>query len=586
MCDHAPPSAPDARPDSRHGATLDDGDAAHALDHAQWSRRDFLVRMGLGTVGATFLAGATPVGVFGAAPALDLLTTLETDRVLVLVQLAGGNDGLNTVVPLRNDEYVRRRTLSATASIAIPAHRIAAAGTGLSDDWGLHPAMAALNPLVARDDLAVVHAVGYGNAAAGQSRSHFEGTDNWFTGTGGAIGGSDVPRFGDGWAGRYLRDELAANPGTYSTNPPAISLGAAQRLFDVEGGNLAVGRLTDSTTAQSLLRRLSSDPDAGVFPVEGLPDDQPFAGPVGYLRRQANLSLEYVVTFVKATNPSTTPNRVTYPNTAFASNLALAARIVRGGLSPRIISVSLGGFDTHAGQAPASDPATGLHATLLKTLADGLAAFFADLRADGLDQRVVAMTFSEFGRTLGVNAGGGTDHGSANPVILAGPALDGGLFGAAPDLVSGLTGGTGAGAAPTATTDYRSLYATLLDRWFGVPGADVDRLLGGSFRRLDVLPSTGTAAGAPAAPAPISLSPPAPNPVTDRAVFRYRAPAGAPVRLTLFDATGRRVGVLHDGPADAEASLTLDGTALAPGLYVVQMEAGGHRVRRSFVRVR
>ena len=424
------------------------------------------------------------------------------------------------------------------------------------------------------------------SAAAAQSRSHFEGTDNWFTGTGGALGGTAVPRFTDGWAGRYLTDEVAANPAAYATNPPAVSLGAAQRLFDTDGGNLGVGKLTDSTTAQALLRRLAADPDAGVFPLDGLPEGQPFAGPVEYLRRQANLSLEYVVAFVKATNAATTPNRVAYPNTGFAANLALAARIVRGGLSPRIISVSLGSFDTHAAQASTSDPTTGTHATLLKTLADGLGAFFADLAADGLDRRVVAMTFSEFGRTLGVNAGGGTDHGSANPVVLVGPAVEGGLFGTAPDLVAGLTG-SGAGAAPTATTDYRSLYATLLDRWFGVPVPDVDRLLGGAFDRLDVLAGTSTAAAAASGAAPLVLSPPAPNPVADRAVVRYRAPGGTRVRLTLYDAAGRRVGVLRDDVADgSDTPLTLDGSALAPGLYVLDLEGGGHRVRRPFVRVR
>ena len=581
MCDHSPTPA-----DARRGASLDDGADAHARDHVRWNRRDFLTRMGLGTLGASFLAGATPIGVFAHAPALDLLAALETDRVLVLVQLAGGNDGLNTVVPLRNDEYVRRRTIAGVGSIAIPASRIAAAGTGLSDDWGLHPAMAALLPLVSRDDLAVVHSVGYGNGTSGQSRSHFEGTDNWFTGSGGATGGAAVPRFSDGWAGRYLVPEVAANPAIYAESPPAISLGAAQRLFDTANGNLGVGRLSDSTTAQALLRRLSADPTAGVFPLDGIPAGQPFSAPVDFLRRQANLSLDYVVRFVKATNPATTPNRVTYPNTSFAANLALAARTVRGGLSPRIISVSLGGFDTHAGQAVTTDPATGTHATLLKTLADGLAAFFADLAADGLDRRVVAMTFSEFGRTLNANVSGGTDHGSASPVILAGSAIDGGLFGTAPTLVTGLTG-TGSGAAPTSTTDYRSLYATLLERWFSVPAASVDQLLGAGFARLGVLPATATGAEGAAAQSAPALLAPTPNPFTDYATLRLRLPAPMPVRIVLFDATGRRIAVLFDGPADAgESTLPLDGSALAPGMYVVRMETPRGATSRPVVRVR
>ncbi len=577
MCDH---HAPD---DARRGTRLEDGEA-HAEDHVRWNRRDFLVRMGLGTVGATFLAGATPIGVFGQAPALNLLSGLDTDRVLVLVQLAGGNDGLNTVVPLRNDEYTRRRTIATGTSIAIPATAVMNAGTKLSDDWGLHPSFAPLLPLVQRDDFAVVHAVGYGNRTAGQSRSHFEGIDNWFTSSGGSIGATAAPRFSDGWAGRYLLDEAAGDAQAFAENPPAISLGSAQRLFDTPQGNLAVGVLKDSTTAQALLARVAGNPEGGVFPLDGIPNE-PFGAPVDFLRRQANLSLAYVVNFVKATDPAKTPNRVSYPATTFAQNLALAARIVRGGLSPRIISVTLGGFDTHSNQAVTSDPATGAHANLLKTLADGLAAFFADMKVDGLDQRVVAMTFSEFGRTLYANVSGGTDHGSASPVLLAGAAVDGGLFGTAPNLVTDLTG-TGSGAAPTATTDYRSLYATLLERWFGVEATRVDTLLGGTFPRMGFLSASATGAGRDALAAGAALAVPSPNPFTDRALVRYRLAETGPARLSVYDGAGRLVAVLADGVLPAgDAQATLDGRMLAAGLYVLRLETPKGVVTRPVVRV-
>jgi uncharacterized protein (DUF1501 family) len=569
MCDHHAPEP------QKRAVRLEDG-AAHAEDHARWSRRDFLVRMGLGTVGATFLAGSTPIGVFGSAPALDLLAGLDTDRVLVLIQLSGGNDGLNTVVPLTNDVYRQRR-----ATIGIQASAVTTAGTRLSDEWGLHPVMAPLvgpsTSLWARGDLAIAHAVGYRT----QSRSHFEGIDNWFTGSGGVLGGTATPRFGDGWVGRYLLSEVPGGQQPsqfYAENPPAVSLGSSQRLFDSSAGNLAIGRLTDTATAQALRAQ------GVVYPLDTVPAE-PYGASMRYLREQANTSLAYVVKFAEATDPNKTPNRVplsSYGTSSFAQNLAMAARIVRGGLSPRIISVTLGGFDTHANQGPE----TGAHANLLTNLSNALKAFFDDLRVDGLDQRVVAMTFSEFGRTLGQNVSGGTDHGTASPVILAGPAVQGGFFGTAPNLVNDLTG-TGSGAAPSATTDYRNLYATLLERWFNLTPAQVDTLLGASFARMNFLSPTATGAADDVLAAGAMLSAPSPNPFSARTSIRYRLAEPGPARLAVYDGQGRLVATLADGILPAgDGQATLDGAGLAAGLYVVRLETARGVVTKPVVRVR
>lgn len=545
---------------ARPGVRLEDGDDAHAHDHAAWTRRDFLRRMGLATVGAGFVASGLPVSVFGQAPVLDLLARAETDKVLVLVQLSGGNDGLNTLVPVSNDLYYQKR-----GALAIPAASAVGldAPGGGSSGWALHPSLANLAPLWGDGRMGLVHAVGYAN----HNRSHFVSTDNWTSGSG---GGTTMPY---GWAGRYLL--AARDPGApddfYQTNPPALALGSTAQMFMSAEGNLGVAPLAFTTNIRALVDR------GVVYDPGGLPPDQPFAAPVKYLRDTVNVTLGYVVRFVEAT--SAAPNRASYPNTtsgSLASQLALAARVIRGGLSPRILAVTLGGFDTHANQANA-------HASLLAQLADALRAFSDDLAADGLDQRVIAMTFSEFGRTVAANASGGTDHGSAAPVLLLGPAVEGGFFGTAPNLVNDQDRG---GVGPT--TDYRSLYATLLERWFDVPGGDVDALLGRSAPRLDFLPATPTARDSSDAVASgDALLAPAPNPFVERTALTVRTAQGGPARLEVFDALGRRVAHLFDGALPpGEHRFDLDGGPLAPGLYLARLDTPRGTTSRPVVRVR
>lgn len=570
MCAHDTPRPEPHRHDASHdaptphapahGVRLEDGDAAHAGDHAAWTRRDFLRRLGLASIGAGFVASAMPVGVFAQAPVLDLLARTETDKVLVLVQLSGGNDGLNTVVPVSNDVYYQKR-----GALAIPAASALALGApgGGSSGWALHPSMANLVPLWNDGRMGLVHAVGY----ADHNRSHFVSTDNWTSGSG---GGTTMT---GGWAGRYLLDALDAGETieVYKQNPPALALGGNAQLFASEAGNLSIAPLTFTTNLRDLVAR------GVVYDTDTLPADQPFAAPLGYLRSTVNVALAYVVRFVEAT--SAAPNRAAYPNAtpgSLASQLAMAARVVRGGLSPRILSVSIGGFDTHANQATA-------HANLLAQLSGALQAFFDDLAADGLDRRVVAMTFSEFGRTLAANGSGGTDHGSAAPVMLFGPAVEGGFFGTAPNLVNDVDRG---GVGPT--TDYRSLYATLLERWFEVPVPDVDRLLGRAAPRLGFLaPRAPVAADAGPMASGDALLAPAPNPFTDRTALTLRTAQGGPTRLEVFDALGRQVARLHDGPLPpGEHRFVLDGGNLAPGLYVARLTTPRGSATRPVVRVR
>ena len=419
--------------------------------------------------------------------------------------------------------------------------------------------MTSLVPMWGDGRLGIVHAVGYKD----QSRSHFVGTDNWTTGSGAGTVQTE------GWAGRYFLDRLGPDETAevYRTNPPALALGGSARMFDTDAGNLSIAPLSFTTNINALVQR------GVVYDTGGLPEDQPFAAPLKHLRSTINVALSYVVRFVEATTAAR--NLATYPTGSLATQLSLAARVIRGGLSPRILSVTLGGFDTHANQATA-------HAALMAQVSDSLRAFFDDLAADGLDRRVVAMTFSEFGRTLAANGSGGTDHGSAAPVMLFGPAVEGGFFGSAPNLVNDLDR-----SAVGPTTDYRSLYATLLERWFEVPAADVDSLLGRAAPRLGFLAATPVASGPDARADADALLAPAPNPFVDRASVAVRTAQGGTARLEVFDTLGRRVARLFDGSlAPGEHRFVLDGTDLAPGLYLVRLDTPRGTTTRPVVRVR
>ncbi len=373
--------------------------AAHDHDHEAWTRRKFLQGLGLGAAGAALLGGAAPARAFAGSPLLGSLSRAETDRVLVLVQLAGGNDGLNTVVPVRNDLYYQARP-----TLAVPG-----SGTwALDGDTGLHNALGALRPTWDTGDLAVVQSVGYDGA----SLSHFRATDIWLSGS----DADDV--LSTGWLGRTLAGSYPDFSDAPPAAPPAVQIGAsAPLLFQGDG----VGYSMSVFDVEQFLNVVESGTAYDVADVPATPAGDELA----FLRTVANDAFRYRDAIADATDRA--DNAVDYPDDSFAETLGAVARLVKGRMDTRVYLVSLRGFDTHAGQ-------TDRHPALLQRLGDALAAFYADLGATGDDERVLTLTFSEFGRRVEENGSAGTDHGAAAPLFLLGPGVEGGLWGAAPDL--------------------------------------------------------------------------------------------------------------------------------------------------------
>ena len=526
--------------------------AAHDDDHQAWTRRDFLVRSGLTAAGASVLYGGLSGQAMAASarrhPGLvGALGALETDNVLVLVQLAGGNDGLNTVVPITNDLYYNARP-----QIAIPGSNT----LSLNGDYGLHTAMAPLHDLWGDGHLGIVQGVGYDD----QKGSHFQGIDVWAT--------ARENEVRTGWTA-----EAVARLDRDGASPPAVQVAASYPLFSRGPG--AEGPMV--LTRPEHLDRIAASGE--FYDVSSLPDT-PAGRELAFLRQVGNDANTYVAAMQRAASGAS--NAVEYPDETFGQSLAAVARLIKGRLDTRVFLVRLGTFDTHANQLDR-------HTELLRTLALSLKAFYADLGTTGDADRTLTMTFSEFGRRVGQNGSLGTDHGTAAPVFLLGPAVSGGLHGDGPDL---------AGVDPNgnlrASTDFRSVYATVLRSWLGLDDAATAQVLGGAYPSLDLL--AGGAASmawaqatsmASEAAVPLALAPPMPNPVRGSSALRFSLSSASEVDLDLYDVAGRRVAVAASGlHAAGEHVARLDAGGLAAGTYVLRLTTSAGSVTQTMTVVR
>lgn len=406
------------------------------------TRREFLRHSsrGIGLLAFSRFAPSFLVeSTLGAAPAP------EKDRtILVLVQLAGGNDGLNTVIPFENADYYRLRP---TLGIAKPDV------LRLDDSQGLHPACAELHALFREGELGIVQNVGYPNP----NRSHFRSTEIWETAS---DSGEFLP---DGWVGRFMDNACAGAPA--GSDPVAVHVTSElpqsflsqhdHATFGLSAGGRGAGGGRSARLLETLL--------------EGGSSEEEERGNAGFLR---HTMMNAIVT-EKNVRRVLAENRpeADYPATAFAGALRSVAALVAAGMSTRVYFVSLGGFDTHSNQAQQ-------HTRLLRTLSEGLAAFQKDLKTRRLDRQVTTMTFSEFGRRPGENESRGTDHGTAAPLFVMGARANAAIHGTAPALRLERNQDL------AFSTDFRRVYATMLERWLDCPSAAV---LGGEFGTLPLL---------------------------------------------------------------------------------------------------
>ncbi|MBM4405868.1 MAG: DUF1501 domain-containing protein [Chloroflexi bacterium] len=395
----------------------------------QLTRRQFLTSTAVVTAGSVLLPA-----VFRRAGVAALVDppagedAKKRTRTLVVVQMAGGNDGLNTVVPYKESLYQSYRPgLALQQNEVIP----------LTDDISLHGSMTKFKELWDAGLLAVVQGVGYPSPTF----SHFSAMDIWQT-------ADPTLKLRTGWLGRYLekldRKSAAAFEGMAVGGVLPKEFQSSIPLPLIESVN-AYRIQTDGLTADRSSRRIK----ALTTLYSSFPKDIPYS----LLLDGTMSSMVESTTKLQTANAAYRPG-VTYPNNSLAAGLRLIATAIDAGLGVRVAHISLGGFDTHSAQR-------GTQQRLLQQLADAIAAFYSDLREHGRDEDVVVMTWSEFGRRAKGNGSAGTDHGSAGPMFIVGAKVQGGVYGERPSL-SNLDADN-----LRFTTDFRSVYATVLQEWMG-----------------------------------------------------------------------------------------------------------------------
>ena len=387
------------------------------------------------------------------SPRTTSLPGVPQDRILVVVQLSGGNDGLNTVVP-----YGQRAYYDMRPGIAVPRGQVLRLG-GKADNQGLgfHPSLANLKDMIDNGLGAVVQGVGYPNP----NRSHFASMDIWHT-------CQMRGRRGTGWLGRAM-DQIAPekSTGTITIGSKAPLACIGQRGAPVSFENANLFRWAGADLHKAIGRHYDKINRAGVLPGMGQ-DTVEATSQAAFVMRTA-LDAQLASDRIRAAVAKGTITG--FPGGRLANQLRMVASMIRAGLPTRVYYVGLGGFDTHGGQF-------GRHANLLREFATAMQAFYRELKAMGDDGRVLSVAFSEFGRRVRQNASQGTDHGTAGPMYLFGPMVRPGLLGDHPSL-SELDNDD-----LIYNVDFRSVYATVLDTWLK---ADSRKVLGRAFKHARVL---------------------------------------------------------------------------------------------------
>lgn len=405
------------------------------------TRREFLQGLGLIGVGATLPN-------FLVRTALAGPTAKSGESILVVLQLSGGHDGLSAVVPYRDDDYGRNRTVT-----RIPANEV----VKISDEIGLHPNLKGFKELLDQQSFAVVQGVGYPNP----NRSHFKSMDIWH------LGDNSGRPISYGWLGRYC-DRVHQEP----RDPVlAVAIGGDRAPLAMQGKEYTGLSVRQPEAYRLLVERSNEKLGQRYRKLNEMTVQDPKQNT--YLQFVARTAVAASASSDEILKKSQRQSSASFPRTPLGTSLQTVANLIAGGLKTRIYYVFQGGYDTHAGQKQRHD-------RLMTELNDAVVAFQKDLAQQGNAKRVLTIGFSEFGRRVRENGSQGTDHGAAGPMFLVGPGVKPGLHGKHPSLAAAdLQNGD-----LKHVHDFRSVYATVLEKWLGTSSQPI---LGERFPLLDCL---------------------------------------------------------------------------------------------------
>lgn len=521
-------------------------------------RRSFLYQSGWAAL-PIFLQGKS-IRVLSKSKILNALDP-NSDRVLVLVQLHGGNDGLNTLIPL--DQYDALSQVR--QNILIPENKI----LDLGNTNGFHPSMSKMKELWEEGFLGVVQNVGYPD----QNRSHFRSKDIWTS-------ASDSDELvSSGWLGRAMDldypDFPQGYPNVQTPDPIAISIGhLVSETCQGVGANFSYA-LNNPEALSQLGDPLDSEVDNSCYGQElsfiksAIQRSNAYAGTVSQAYEKGLNTVDYEVSDTRTGG--------------LYRELQIVAKLISGGLKTRVYVVSAGGYDTHADQVLDGDVCNGIHAELLTELSEAIHLFQKDMTNQGLDERVLGMTFSEFGRRIKSNASLGTDHGTAAPLFLFGACVQANILGDNPDISVDVPSNAGV----PMQYDFRSVYGSVLTDWMGMNRSVVESLLKPNFQNLPIL----KACQSPVSSEDVSYFKQNcylyPNPVLDELNIRLMSRVEAKAEVEIYGTIGDRLfhksgWQLYNGQNTLQFSVS----NLRSGLYFIRIAlSNGLSLTKSFKKI-
>ncbi len=515
-------------------------------------RRDFVKNLALVSAGTPVLLNEMKVQSIGKQ--LFSVAKSNEDRVLVIIRMNGGNDGLNTVIP--RDQY-SNLTIQ-RSNVLIPENDV----LELTTDVGLHPKMIGMKSMYDSGSLGIIQNVGYPE----QNRSHFRSMDIWSSGLIDSIPNT-------GWLGRYLDGEYPGYPTGYPSaicpDPFAISLG-----YEV------------SSTCQGIMANFShavEDPfDIYNLSSGGAINDGTYYGDhMEYLTTLINQANAYGAQVNSAATNGTGSLASLYDLTnPLAQQLRYVAQMIDGGLQTNVYILNVNGFDTHDAQVDIMSTQEGAHANLLKRISDAVASFQADLEQMNHNERVAGMTFSEFGRQVASNASLGTDHGDAAPMLLFGSCLNTNIMGTNPIIGNTIVNQEGI----PLQYDFRDIYASILKDWFGVPISEIQTFFEHTVQYYPILGACNI--GIEEKELTVAKALVYPNPANTNAKIRFLA-ENESVKVDIFDLQHRIVLTVYDGTlTQGEHNIPMEISDLPAGEYIVQIKKESGLVHSKLLKVK
>jgi len=513
-------------------------------------RRQFLQSGSL--VSLPILLGGLEVSAISRSSLFNMINS-DNDRVLVLIQLNGGNDGLNMLIPIDQYEGLNK----VRPGLIIPESSV----ISLNDTTGFHNNMIGAKRLYEDGKLAVIQSVGYPD----QNRSHFRSTDIWTSAS------ASDEYLTSGWLGRYLDLQYPGYPIGYPNeefkDPFAITLGTVvsetcqgtQSNFSFTLVNEASIKIVEETVA-------------------GESSIQCYNDELDFIRTSIKQSNAYATRVLDAFDKGN--NQVTYPDNNLARQLSTVANLISGGLQTKIYVVSIGGFDTHANQVLIGDTQNGTHAELLRTVSDAIKSFTDDLNQLGIEDRVVGMTFSEFGRQIRANNSFGTDHGTAAPLIVFGTCINAGIYGENPQIDDNIAPQEGV----PMQFDFRSVYASLLVDWLGATESDVRAVLFNDFQKIPFMKDCSISSGVKDFQTTIQAQV-VPNPAHDFVELIWQSHGGY-THISISNAIGAQVEIVMSKTlSSGEHRITIPISNYNIGSYFIRIADNNISKTLKFVKI-